>query len=169
MKMPEFISKIPNVTVPVINVQTNPLDLLLVGLGLRMALLAHSNPEFAKLLEGKDFIFQIATEDGEARHFTMRDGRVSQSSGAAEKPDFTLKFKDAETAFSTLVKGDPTAFMTGMQNGTVKMEGDFSVLMWFNQAAKLLVPKMPPVVTDNVRRVKGLLGKRKKTASDQAE
>lgn len=160
-------SKIPNINVPVINVHTNPLDVLLAVLGLRMMQLAHTSDDFAKLIEGKDFIFQIETQDGEARHFIIHDGKVKQKSGKADKADFTLRFKDAESAFSTLIKGDPTAFMTGMQAGEIQMEGDFGLLMWFNQASKQIVA-LPPALQSAIRRVKNLMKKVKRDKQHKA-
>ena len=42
------------------------------------------------------------------------------------------------------------AFMKGMQAGDIKMEGDFGLLMWFNNAAKYLQPDIPkPVLTNH--------------------
>ena len=41
--------------------------------------------------------------------------------------------------------------MTGMQNGSIKMEGDFSLLVWFNQVAKLIPPKVPKPVKDKIK------------------
>ncbi len=87
-------------------------------------------------------------------------GHIDTVAGSPEKADFILQFADSEQGVKTLLKGDPTAFMTGMQNGSIKMEGDFSLLVWFNQAAKLIPPKLPkPVKKKYVRRV--LLLKRK--------
>ncbi|MBV6574801.1 SCP-2 sterol transfer family protein, partial [Acinetobacter baumannii] len=48
-------------------------------------------------------------------------------------------------------------FMTGMQDGSIKMEGDFSLLVWFNQAAKLIPPKLPKPVKDKVRQARAFI------------
>lgn len=56
-----------------------------------------------------------------------------------------------------MIKGDPTAFMTGMQDGSIKMEGDFSLLVWFNQVAKLIPPKLPKPVKDKVRQARAFI------------
>ncbi|MFX5968840.1 SCP-2 sterol transfer family protein, partial [Acinetobacter baumannii] len=63
----------------------------------------------------------------------------------------------SEQGVKTLLKGDPTAFMTGMQEGSIKMEGDFSLLVWFNQAAKLIPPKLPKPVKDKVRQARAFI------------
>nr|WP_265597078.1 hypothetical protein [Acinetobacter baumannii] len=77
--------------------------------------------------------------------------------GSPEKADFILQFADSEQGVKTLLKGDPTAFMTGMQDGSIKMEGDFSLLVWFNQAAKLIPPKLPKPVKDKVRQARAFI------------
>ena len=139
--------KIPVIKLPIVNLSTDPLDLLLAGLGLRMQQLAYTNPAFQALIDGRAFTLQIESQDGIARHYRIKDGKVCHRAGKAKQPDFTLRFQDSETGVSTLTKGDPTAFMLGMQAGTIQMEGDFSLLMWFNQAAKLIAPKIPkPVI-----------------------
>jgi hypothetical protein len=46
------------------------------------------------------------------------------------------------------------AFMKGMQAGDIKMEGDFGLLMWFNNAAKFLQPDVPKPVRQAVKWVK---------------
>ena len=68
-----------------------------------------------------------------------------------------MQFADSEQGVKTLLKGDPTAFMTGMQDGSIKMEGDFSLLVWFNQAAKLIPPKLPKPVKDKVRQARAFI------------
>ena len=74
--------------------------------------------------------------------------------GHPEQADFILQFADSEQAVKTLMKGDPTAFMTGMQNGSIKMEGDFGLLVWFNQAAKLIPPKLPKPVKEKLKQAR---------------
>src|SRR5690606_10162412 len=81
-------------------------------------------------------------DEGMARQIIVNNGQIETVSGDAEKADFVLQFADSEQGVKTLVKGDPTAFMTGMQSGTIKMEGDFGLLVWFNQVAKMIPPKL---------------------------
>jgi hypothetical protein len=47
--------------------------------------------------------------------------------------------------------------MTGMQNGSIKMEGDFSLLVWFNKVAKLIPPKLPKPVQEKVKLVRSFI------------
>lgn len=144
---------LPVVKVPLLQLTTHPFDLMLAGLGVRMQQLAYTNEAFMALLQNRRFTIQIESEDGIARHYSIKNGKVCHSGGKATAPDFVLRFKDSDTGLKTLIKGDPTAFMTGMQTGAIQMEGDFSLLMWFNQAAKLIAPNIPKPVRQKIKTV----------------
>ncbi|HBU89352.1 MAG TPA: SCP-2 sterol transfer family protein, partial [Acinetobacter sp.] len=137
------LSSIPVVKLPLVDVSTDPLDLLVAGLVLRMKQLARTSPKFIELIHDRAFRIQIGTDLGVARQIIINNGQIDTVAGAPEKADFILQFADSEQGVKTLIKGDPTAFMTGMQNGSIKMEGDFSLLVWFNQVARLIPPKLP--------------------------
>ena len=132
------LSSIPVVKLPLVDVSTDPLDLLVAGLALRMKQLARTSPKFIELVHERQFRIQIGTDLGVARQIIVNNGQIDTVSGDAEKADFILQFADSEQGVKTLMKGDPTAFMTGMQNGSIKMEGDFGLLVWFNKVAKLI-------------------------------
>ena len=151
------LSSIPVVKLPIVDVTTDPLDLLVLGLSLRMKQLARTSPKFIELIHDRQFRIQIGTDLGVARQILVNHGQIDTVAGAPEKADFVLQFADSEQAVKTLMKGDPTAFMTGMQNGTIKMEGDFSLLVWFNQAAKLIPPKVPKPVKEKLQFARQLI------------
>ena len=56
----------------------------------------------------------------------------------------------------TLIKGDPTAFMTGMQNGSIKMEVIFG-LLFCSTVAKLVPPKLPKPVKAKLKAARAFL------------
>ena len=145
------LSAIPVIKLPLVDVSTDPLDLLVAGLALRMKQLARTSPKFIELTHDRQFRIQIGTDLGVARQILVNHGQIDTVSGDAEKADFILQFADSEQGVKTLIKGDPSAFMTGMQNGSIKMEGDFSLLVWFNQAAKLIPPKLPKPVKEKIK------------------
>ncbi|RKG35251.1 SCP2 sterol-binding domain-containing protein [Acinetobacter rongchengensis] len=145
------LSSIPVVKLPIVDASTDPLDLLVLGLALRMKQLARTSPKFIELTHDRQFRIQIGTDLGVARQIIVNNGQIDTVSGAEDKADFVLQFADSEQGVKTLMKGDPTAFMTGMQNGSIKMEGDFSLLVWFNQVAKLIPPKVPKPVKDKIK------------------
>lgn len=139
------------VKLPLVDVSTDPLDLMVTGLALRMKQLARTSPKFIELVHERQFRIQIGTDLGMARQIIVNNGQIDTVSGDAEKADFILQFADSEQGVKTLIKGDPTAFMTGMQSGSIKMEGDFGLLVWFNQVAKLVPPKLPKPVKAKIK------------------
>ncbi|MCU4358143.1 SCP2 sterol-binding domain-containing protein [Acinetobacter ursingii] len=148
------LSALPVVKLPLVDVSTDPLDLLVVGLALRMKQLARTSPKFIEMTHDRTFRIQIGTDLGFARQIIVNHGQIETVAGHPEQADFILQFADSEQAVKTLMKGDPTAFMTGMQNGSIKMEGDFGLLVWFNQAAKLIPPKLPKPVKEKLKQAR---------------
>lgn len=151
------IPSIPVVKLPLVDVSTDPLDLLVAGLALRMKQLARTSPKFVELIHERQFRIQIGTDEGLARQIVVNNGHIDTLSGDAEKADFIVQFANSEQGVKTLIKGDPTAFMTGMQNGSIKMEGDFSLLMWFNKVAKLIPPKLPKPIKEKVKLLRSFI------------
>lgn len=116
--------------------------MMLWTLGLLMKRAAKKNPDFQKELEGKDFAFQLQTEDGGVvRHFIVKDQTVASKGKAHADPAFTISFKDAATGLAVLTSKDKNAFMKGIQDKSVKVAGEFSLLMWFQGIAKYLKPR----------------------------
>lgn len=77
--------------------------LLLWMLGRLMAKASRDNPAFQKQLEGKDLVFQLHTLDGKvARHYLVRDLRVSSKRGTHPQPAFSLGFKDGAYGFAAM-------------------------------------------------------------------
>ncbi len=148
------LSAIPVVKLPLLNVSTDPLDLLVVSIVLRMKQLAKTSPKFIELSHERQIRIQIATDAGFARQILVNNGKVETVAGAPQPADFTLQFADSDQGVKTLIKGEPSAFMTGMQNGSIKMEGDFSLLVWFNKVARLLPPQLPKPVQAKVKQVR---------------
>ncbi|MFT6190420.1 MAG: hypothetical protein ACJAZ6_002259 [Oleispira sp.] len=116
--------------------------MLLWALGLMMKKASKNNPEFIKQLVGKDFTFQIQTQDGnQVRHFIVKDERIKSKGGAAEDPAFSISFKDAETGMFIMTAKDKNAFMKGIQEKDIKIDGDLSLVMWFQSIVKHVKPK----------------------------
>lgn len=143
------------------HIKSDPLDVLLFGVGVRLAQLAKSdNKKFTDLLENRNFTIQLGSDaEGINRYYSIKDGKFSQTSGEATNPTLTITFKDSMTGAKLLTKGDVAAFMTGIQNGDLKMSGDYSLLMWFNQISKFIVPKVPEALQPVVEHAKPLLEK----------
>ena len=153
------LSSLPVIKLPLVDVSTDPLDLFVSGVVLRMKQLSRTNPKFIELIYDRNFQIQIGTDEGFARQIIVKNGQVHTQAGLSDQADFILQFVDSEHAVKTLLKGDPKAFMKGMQNGSIKMEGDFGLLVWFNQAAKLIPPKVPKSVKQNITKLRSLIKK----------
>ena len=106
------LSSLPVIQLPIVDVSTDPLDLLVAGLALRMKQLARTSPKFIELVHDREFRIQIGTDLGLARQIIVNRGKIDTVAGSPEKADFILQFASSEQGVKTLVKGDPTAFMT---------------------------------------------------------
>ncbi|WP_435979210.1 SCP2 sterol-binding domain-containing protein [Psychrobacter sp. DM4] len=143
-------------TVPVLDIKSDPLDVLLAIVGYRLSMLADSdNEEFKALLADRNVTIEIASQESDiARYFTFDNGQFSQRSGHAEKADLTISFKDSITGVKLLTKGSLPAFMTAVQEGNLSIEGDYSLMMWFNKLAKHIVPTIPEELKPYIQKAK---------------
>lgn len=116
--------------------------MLLWALGFFMKKASSNNPDFKSKLEGKDFSFQIQTQDRKiCRSYTVKNNRVSSKSGAAKDPAFSIAFKDAASGLSIMTSKDKNAFMKGIQDKSIKIDGDLTLVMWFQGIVKYIKPK----------------------------
>ena len=117
--------------------------LLLWVLGLMMGKASRTNPAFQQQLGDKDLAFQLQTLDGKvARHFIVKDQRITSKRGPASEPAFALGFKDAAYGFATMsAKNKQLAFMQGIQNKDIQIQGNPALVIWFQGLTKYLMPK----------------------------
>ncbi|WP_407313699.1 SCP2 sterol-binding domain-containing protein [Pseudomonas sp. nanlin1] len=117
--------------------------LLLWALGLLMARASRQNPAFAQQLKDRDLVFQLQTLDGRiARHFRVKNERITSRSGAVAEPAFAIAFKDAAFGYETLqAKNKQLAFMQGIQDKTIQIKGNPALVIWFQGLTKYLRPK----------------------------
>lgn len=116
---------------------------LLWAMGLLMAKASRNNPAFQQQLADKDLVFQLQTLDGKAaRHFIVKDLRISSKSGTHPAPAFAIAFKDAAFGFATLkAKNKQLAFMQGIQDKSIQIKGNPALVIWFQGLMKYLKPK----------------------------
>jgi hypothetical protein len=117
--------------------------LLLWVLGLMMGKASRTNPAFQQQLGDKDLAFQLQTLDGKvARHFIVKDQRITSRSGVHPAPAFAIAFKDAAYGFATMqAKNKQLAFMTGIQDKSIQIKGNPALVIWFQGLTKYLKPK----------------------------
>ncbi|QLF93162.1 helicase [Pseudomonas sp. ABC1] len=113
---------------------------LLWALGLLLARASRNNPEMQQELAGKDLSFDLYTLDGKvARHFTVKAQRISSRSGRGDDPAFSLGFRDASYGFATLqAKNKQLAFMQGIQDQHIKVNGNPALVLWFQGLTRYL-------------------------------
>lgn len=100
-----------------------------------------ANPDFKNKIAGHKTVIQIATADGKAiRYFSFVDDVVSSGAGSHQKPSCTVIFKDAGFGFSALLPWNKRLQVSGIQNGNIKVEGNFSLFLWFQSLALLILP-----------------------------
>lgn len=154
-------------TVPVLDIKSDPLDVLLAVIGYRLSMLADSNDDAVKaLFADRQVTIEFASAESDvARYFSFDNGEFNQRSGHAEKADLTITFKDSMTGVKLLTKGDLPAFMTAVQEGNLSIEGDYSLMMWFNKLAKHIVPTIPDEYQPYVQKAKPYAYKAQKFAN----
>ncbi|MCY1404309.1 hypothetical protein D9M71_195150 [compost metagenome] len=116
---------------------------LLWAMGLLMAKASRKNPAFQQQLNDKNLVFQLQTLDGKvARHFIVKDKRITSKRGTVPEPAFAIAFKDAAFGFQTLqAKNKQLAFMQGIQDKTIQIKGNPALVIWFQGLTKYLKPK----------------------------
>ena len=118
-------------TIPIINVKADALDALLAAFGLRLQNLAKSreNESFNNLIKDRTVCIQFTAPEV-ARYFRFENGHFGQAMGTASNADLTVDFKDSMTGVKLLTKGDVAALMTAIQDGEVKVTGDYKLVLW---------------------------------------
>ncbi|WP_437880044.1 helicase [Pseudomonas sp. LRF_L74] len=119
------------------------LRFLLWMLGLLMARASRNNADLQKQLEGKDLVFQLHTLDGKvSRVYQVSNQRVRSHAGRAQAPAFAIGFRDAPYGYATLTaKNQQLAFMQGIQNKDIQIQGNPALVIWFQGLLKYVVPK----------------------------
>ena len=116
---------------------------LLWMLGRLMAKASRDNPAFRQQLEGRDLVFQLHTLDGKvARHFIVDNQRITSKRGIASEPAFAIGFKDGAYGYATLTaQNKQLAFMQGIQNKDIRIQGNPALVIWFQGLTKYLRPR----------------------------
>ena len=116
--------------------------MLLWALGLLMKKASKNSEGFQQSIQGKTFTFQLGTEKGDiVRHYIVANGRVKSKSGHAKDKAFSIAFVDAETAIDVMTSKDRNAVMRGIQDKTIQIDGDLTLIMWFQGINKYLKSK----------------------------
>lgn len=89
----------------------------------------------------RDMSFVVASRDGVARSFVMRNRRVNSYAGIASNARCTLWFSDAATGTRILLAGDAIdQIVDGLANGEVECVGQAATVLWFYELVMGLNP-----------------------------
>ena len=120
-------------------------------LGFMLERASKNNPRFQRKLEGKDITLEVGCDGGAARHFIVQDQMLMSYPGKATAPVFlsrvheptiAITFDSAETGFRALTAKDKQlAFMGGIKDKHIRIDGNPLFLMWFQSLVKLVAPR----------------------------
>ncbi len=114
--------------------------ILLWLIGRMLGKSAKTSQAMQDALKDKNLAFTLQTRDGRiARSFRVADQRISSQSGAVAEPAFVMNFRDAAYAFAVLTaKKKQQAFMQGIQDKEIVIEGNVAEVIWFQSILKHL-------------------------------
>ncbi|MCL7380365.1 hypothetical protein [Streptomyces sp. 35G-GA-8] len=118
------------------------LRVLLWWLGHGLVLAARCSPALRSQIT-RDLTVEISADDGPGRHWDFDGQRrlVATSAGRAAAPDFAVRFSGSAHALRDLVSPDAVdAIMRDRVDGTVRVEGNHLLLMWFRGLVRKVVP-----------------------------
>ena len=117
------------------------LHALLWYMARRMEAAARYDQEFQESLLRRRFVLQITAGKNYAYYFAAAQQQVKGVYGHHAEPTLTLCFSSARLAFQVLARGGQEAFMRGVQEGVITMQGDPAPLFWLVSVASRLRPR----------------------------
>ena len=116
------------------------LILLLWALSFKMFYKSRIKASVREHIGDKHIVFQLQTYSGwVCRNFTVANRNISSSWGHHSKVDIVIRFIDAEYGAQVLTsESKRLAFMQGVQDKKINIEGDLSLFMWYVELGTLL-------------------------------
>ncbi|MBE0507686.1 MAG: SCP2 sterol-binding domain-containing protein [Marinospirillum sp.] len=115
------------------------LKFLLWMLGLLLKRAWRKDQAFLEELQKQSLCFVIKTSDQKlARTFSLQATGISIQATDSATADLKLVFNSPADAWSTLTSKDKNAFMRAIQEGQVKVEGDYKQLFHLQSLMKHL-------------------------------
>jgi molybdopterin guanine dinucleotide-containing S/N-oxide reductase-like protein len=113
---------------------------VLLGLGRMLTSAARKRPAFRAMLRRHSVVAQIQLKDGSiARHFLIREGRLTSVAGLHSRPDIAMVFKDVHTALA-MMRPDPDMLevVHAAKNFKVQVLGPDHLAVWWMQLLNFL-------------------------------
>ncbi len=98
---------------------------------------AQRSARFRELLDEPPFVFQIATRSGAAGFYALRDKRLRIGFGMHDTPDMSQTWQSGPVAARVMMNADDSEMLRAMEDGRVRIRGNFAVALWFNEAMKI--------------------------------
>jgi 3-hydroxyisobutyrate dehydrogenase-like beta-hydroxyacid dehydrogenase len=97
------------------------------------------NDMFKKIAADKKVTGEIRSKDGSVtRYFTLNQGVFESRPLKHIAPDFSIIFSDRRYGYSVLTSKDKQAFINGILEKKITIEGDFTQVIWFQNLLGLL-------------------------------
>lgn len=125
-------------------------DVTLFALDKVMNLTARKYPEIAARLKEKNAIVQMKLRDNsQARHFIIKEGKVSSVSGLHPSPDCTMSFESAEVAARLMKPNfEMLEFINASKNFQMELIGSDEYVIWFAELLKMMLTPITPYGKD---------------------
>ncbi len=119
------------------------LRILLAVLGSTFSFVSRTRDSFRRQLS-RDVVIEIASADGVARHFIFAGRRATSRPGRVDSPDLSIRFPTAWVGVMALLAPDgPDRLFQGRLDGSIEMEGDRRLLLWFQGLVPAAIPGFP--------------------------
>jgi len=113
------------------------LSLLLLALGMKLKVQSFMDAELKKALRQGDFKLVIRTgRPGEARTFSIKNGRFSSHWGRDRAADTELVWCDADTAIKAMLSKNELDVLSAIGRWQVRILGNLSYALRFMDMAK---------------------------------
>jgi hypothetical protein len=115
------------------------LEGILMSLAVTMVLVSRLSRNFREDLKERNGIAEIRTADwAVAWRFHIAHGTLRVARGGHPNPDYAMVYRDIPSAVRLITEGTDDAFMQGIADGAVRLDGDMAFGMWFNDLLKKL-------------------------------
>ena len=120
-----------------------PFRILLRVLGVLMMLASRTSERFRCQLS-RDLAVEIRTDDGVAHCYEFRNRRVRSRKGLAKDPACSVRFATSRQGVACLIRRDgPARLMSGLLDGSITVDGNIQLLLWFQGLAHAILPITP--------------------------
>ena len=124
------------------------LRVLLALLGFLLAIASRTSSRLRQAIT-RELVVEISGGEGVARHFAFRNRVISSQAGRARAPDCALRFASARLGVRAFLSRHPFTYIyKGLLDGTVQLQGNPMLLLWFYDLTQRVFPLAESVSWD---------------------